>query len=51
MRFKIMIFEKIRTDYYSLSVLEEDQIENLKSQSYVVARNGSGRNSKLFGLL
>lgn len=51
MCFKIMVFEKIRTDYYSLSVLEEDQIEILKSQSYVVARNGSRRNSKLFGLL
>jgi hypothetical protein len=51
MRFKIMIFEKIRTDYYSLSVLEENQIDILKSHSYVVARNGSSKSSKLFGLI
>ena len=48
---KILIFEKIRTDYYCMSVVEKKEINSLKTQSYVVAHNGSGHLSKLFGLL
>ena len=51
LRFKIVVFEKIRTDYYVFSVLEEDQLETLKQQSQVVATNGSATNSKMYGLL
>jgi hypothetical protein len=48
---KILVFEKIRTDYYVLSVVDETEIEQYKNQSYVVARNGLGISSKLYGLL
>ena len=51
LRFKIIVFEKIRTDYYVMSVLGEDQIEPLIEQSRVVATNGSAANSKKYGLL
>ncbi len=48
---RIIVLEKIRTDYYVLSVLEVDQLETLKQQSQVVATNGSAANSKMYGLL
>lgn len=51
LRFKIVVFEKIRTDYYGMSILEEKQLEELESQSRVVATNGSADNSKKYGLL
>lgn len=51
LRFKIVVFEKIRTDYYGMSVLEEEQLTQLESKSRVVATNGSTDNSKKYGLL
>lgn len=48
---KILVFEKIRTDYYSLSVLELEDLPICRTASYVVAHNGSGRYSKEYGLL
>jgi len=48
---KIFIFEKIRTDYYALAVLPTGALADCKLMSYVVARNGSSRNSKEYGLL
>jgi hypothetical protein len=48
---KILIFEKIRTDYYSLSVMESKDLTTCRAASYVVAHNGSGRDSKEYGLL
>lgn len=48
---KILVFEKIRTDYYSLAVLEPSDLPTCRAASYVVARNGSSRNSKEYGLL
>ena len=47
---KILVFEKIRTDYYTLSALDPSSLPACKSASYVVARNGSGNDSKEFGL-
>lgn len=51
LRHKILVFEKIRTNYYTLSVLEKDQLDNLIGQSTVVATNGSSPTSKKYGLL
>lgn len=51
LRFKIVVFEKIRTDYYGISVLDEDQLTQLESQSRFVATNGSAVDSKKYGLL
>lgn len=48
---KVIVLEKIRTDYYVMSVLPESEIEDLKSESIFVARNGRTPNSKQYGLL
>ena len=48
---KILIFEKIRTDYYSLSILESTEIQACRDNSYFVARNGSRHDAKEFGLM
>lgn len=48
---KIIILEKIRTDYYVMSVLPESELDNLKSESIFVARNGNSSASKQYGLL
>ena len=51
LRYKILVFEKIRTDYYVMSVLEENQLDVLTDQSTVVATNGSAMHSKNYGVL
>ena len=48
---KIIVLEKIRTDYYVMSVLSESEMGSLKSESIFVARNGRAPNSKQYGLL
>jgi hypothetical protein len=48
---KILVFEKIRTDYYSLSVIDSADLPTCRAASYVIAHNGSGRDSKEYGLL
>ena len=48
---KILIFEKINTDYYVLSLLDESELERVKSLSRVWARNGSSTASKAYGML
>ena len=48
---KILVFEKINTDYYVLSLLDESELNRVKSLSRVWARNGSGTTSKAYGML
>jgi hypothetical protein len=48
---KIIVLEKIKTDYYVMSVLPESHLDNLKSKSIFVARNGNNPFSKQYGLL
>lgn len=48
---KIIILEKIRSDYYVMSVLPESELDNLKAESIFVAKNGSSPASKQYGLL
>lgn len=48
---KVIVLEKIRTDYYVMSVLAESEIDALKSESIFVARNGRTPTSKRYGLL
>ncbi len=48
---KILVFEKISTDYYVLSLLDESELDKIKSLSRVWARNGSGVASKSYGML
>ena len=48
---KILVFEKIRTDYYVLSSLNEDELDTAINNSYVVATNGTNARSKKYGLL
>lgn len=48
---KIIVLEKIRTDYYVMSVLPESEIDSLKAESTFVAKNGRTPTSKQYGLL
>lgn len=48
---KILVFEKIRSDYYALSALDESQLSQMKSNSKLVAYNGGRANARLFGML
>lgn len=48
---KLLVFEKINPNYYSLSLLPEKQLAIIKSLSRVWARNGSGAASKAYGML
>lgn len=48
---KILVFEKISTNYYVLSLLDESELERIKSLSRVWARNGSSATSKAYGML
>ena len=48
---KVIVLEKIRTDYYVMSVLAESELDKLKAQSIFVACNGNSPNSKQYGLL
>ena len=48
---KILIFEKITPDYYVLSLLNNDKLDNIKSLSRVWGRNGSNATSKTYGML
>ncbi|MHC1715185.1 MAG: hypothetical protein AB9858_06330 [Acidaminococcaceae bacterium] len=47
----ILIFEKIRTDYYILSVVDGNYIGDLRTLSQVYASNGSRSNAKQYGIL
>lgn len=48
---KILVFEKINTDYYVLSLLEETELDHIKAISRVWALNGSNSSSKAYGML
>lgn len=48
---KILVFEKITTDYYVLSLLDESELDRIKTLSRVWARNGSSAASKAYGML
>ena len=48
---KILVFEKINTDYYVLSLLDESELNNVKALSRVWARNGNSASSKAYGML
>lgn len=48
---KVITFNKIEDDYYSISVSPESELEDFEEASRILARNGSGRNSKRLGLL
>lgn len=49
--FKILVFEKITPNYYVLSLLDDSELDNIKSLSRVWGRNGSGAASKAYGML
>lgn len=48
---KVITFNKIEDDYYSISVFPESELEDFEAASRILARNGSTRNSKRLGLL
>ncbi len=50
-KYKILVFEKINTEYYVLSLLDESELERIKTLSRVWAINESGAFSKAYGML
>lgn len=48
---KVVSFTKITGDYYFMSVFPEDDLENFKAVSHILARNGSTKTAKLLGVL
>ena len=48
---KILVFEKITSDYYVLSLLNDSELDNIKSLSRVWGRNGNSSTSKAYGIL
>lgn len=48
---KVIVLEKIRTDYYTMSVLPESELNALTAESIFTARNGNTPASKQYGLL
>ncbi|KIM10151.1 MAG: hypothetical protein KU37_11755 [Sulfuricurvum sp. PC08-66] len=48
---KVITFTKVEDNYYFMSVYPESELENFKSASYLLARNGSGQSAKMLGLL
>lgn len=48
---KFIVFEKITPDYYVLSLLDNSELDNIKSLSRVWGKNGSGAASKAYGML
>jgi len=48
---KILIFEKVNPNYYVLSLLDKNELDNIKSLSRVWARNGRSSSSKAYGML
>lgn len=49
--FKILVFEKISSDYYVLSLLDDSELDKVKSLSRVWATNGNTNSSKAYGML
>ncbi|MBL3518902.1 hypothetical protein H0A43_00245 [Arcobacter lanthieri] len=48
---KVVTFTKITDDYYFMSVFPEAELENFKTVSHILARNGSTKTAKLLGVL
>ena len=47
---KVISFTKIESNYYFMSIFPESSLEDFKESSYIVARNGSSKNSKYMGI-
>lgn len=48
---KVVIFTKIQDDYYSMSVYPESELENFKTASRILARNGTAKTARQIGIL
>lgn len=46
---KILVFSKISSNYYSLSVFPETLLESFKKASFILARNGNSSSAKQLG--
>lgn len=49
--YQILVFEKINSDYYVLSLIDDNQLDKIKDLSRVWARNGNNTTSKAYGML
>lgn len=48
---KILVFERIQQDYFTMTVFSSSELEEFREASEIVARNGASQHAKLFGLL
>ena len=48
---KVVTFTKIQDDYYSMSVYPESELENFKTASRILARNGTAKTARQIGIL
>lgn len=48
-QYKILFFEKITTDYYALSLMDEKELDMVKEKSEFWALNGSRKDARAFG--
>ena len=48
---KVLAFSRVETDYYFMTVFPETDLEEFKEASTLVARNGTSRQARFFGLL
>lgn len=48
---KVVTFTKIQDDYYSMSVYSESELENFKTASRILARNGTAKTARQIGIL
>ncbi|WP_416417552.1 hypothetical protein [Paenarthrobacter aromaticivorans] len=51
LQYKIVTFTKIQDDYYFMSVFPESELQNFKTASQIVARNGASSSAKMLGLI
>lgn len=47
---KVVTFTKIQSDYYFMSVFPESELENFKSASRILARNGASASARWLGM-
>lgn len=51
LKHKVLVFSRVESDYYYMTVFSEEDLEEFKDASTLVARNGTGANARYFGLL
>lgn len=51
LKHKVLVFSRVESDYYFMTVFPEEDLDEFKNASTLVARNGAGVHARYFGLL